>query len=72
MKSRKDFDSEKEYQDYLRKAFAMAAMQGILSDVNTQLEIKNKDSRFTGKNFAVVVAMNAIEFADELLKQLDK
>jgi hypothetical protein len=71
MKSRKDFELDQEYKEYLKIQFAMAAMHGLLSDVGTQREIKDKDGRFKGYNFSTVVALNAIEFADELLKQLE-
>lgn len=53
-----------------REMFAMAAMQGILSSYEVQKDLQD-DARFTGGNFANVVALNAIEFADALLKQLE-
>ena len=34
MKSKNDFESEKEYKDYLRTYFAAQAMQGLISTIN--------------------------------------
>lgn len=53
-----------------RELFAAMAMQGLLSDVETQRQMQ-QDPRYNKKNFNEVVAMNAIEFADALLKHLE-
>lgn len=54
-----------------REYIAAQPMQGILSDVHVQLWLKT-DPRFTGENFAAVVAINACEFTDALINQLNK
>jgi hypothetical protein len=54
-----------------REVFAKAAMQALLSSIDTQRHMQ-EDERYTGNNFKEVVAVNAIEFADELLRQLEK
>lgn len=66
MKARTDFNTDKEYQDYLRTAFAMAAMQGLLSscDAGAQHMEPNKS---TVEYFAGL----SVTAADELLKQLE-
>lgn len=68
------FDEQTAYKSGMskREYFAIMCMQGILSDCDTLREIKSKDRRFQITNFSEVVAKNAIEFADALLKQLDK
>ena len=53
-----------------RERFAMAAMQALLSSIPTQKELQG-DARYDGDNFMTVVALNSIEFADALLKQLE-
>jgi hypothetical protein len=62
MKSVTEFPNIREYQEYLRTHFAGLAMQGILSNTNTLLTVRNSND----------YAEMAIDFADELLKQLEK
>lgn len=54
----------------IRQEFAAKAMQGLLSDVETQRWIQ-EDKRFTGNNFAEVVGLNCVEFADNLINALN-
>ena len=63
MKSRNEFTTNEEYNEYLRIYFAGLAMQGLLSSF-----MYNAENGFYGKD---VVVSTAIEYADELLKQLE-
>lgn len=54
-----------------REHFAGLAMQGLLSCIEMQRWLQT-DSRYTGQNFAEVVAINSVEFADSLLTELSK
>jgi hypothetical protein len=54
-----------------REYFAGLAMQGLLSCIEMQRWLQT-DPRYTGQNFAKVVAINATEFADALIEQLSK
>lgn len=58
MKSKNEFASEKEYNEYLRKYFAGLAMQGFIS---------------SGKHNSIPsdICKTSIKLADELLKQLE-
>ena len=56
MKSRKDFESDEEYNRYLRMCIAMAAMQGIIANDG---------------GGPPDVAHRAVVMADELLKALE-
>lgn len=71
MKSRDDFETEAEYKDYLRKAFAMAAMQGLISQAQGSEDSRDKYTCNGGWVEPGVIAKNAISIADELLKQLE-
>lgn len=55
-----------------REWLAGLAMQGLLSNYEARVKICNTDPRYNDENFAEVVAINSVEFADALLKQLDK
>lgn len=50
-----------------REYFAAMAMQTL---VTSQI-VADRDGRYDETNWKEVVAMNAIEFADELLRQLE-
>lgn len=59
MKARHEFESEKEYKEYLRKYFAGLAMQGLIA-------------KYTGQMVgAKGLIPQAVEYADELLKALE-
>lgn len=60
-----------EYKPTKREYFAAKAMQGLLSDVDVQRWLQN-DPRFMGDNFSEVVAINSCEFADSLIRELNK
>jgi hypothetical protein len=53
-----------------REYFAAMAMQSMVAGPGAQM-VADRDQRYDGSNWKEVVAMNAIEFADELLKQLE-
>ncbi len=55
----------------LRQYYAGQAMQGLLSDVEAQRWLQT-DPRFTGQNFAQVLAINSVEFSDALISELSK
>ncbi len=63
MKSRNEFTTNEEYNEYLRIYFSGLALQGICSN---QEFLKN----LTGDSNLITKA--CIEIADELLKQLEK
>lgn len=50
-----------------RNELAGRAMQALLSAETSQL-ICDRDPRYKGDNFAEVLALNAYEFADEMIK----
>lgn len=57
----------------LRDAFALAAMQALLSNWQASQKICDSDPRYQKQadglfNFADVVALNAYEFSDAMLK----
>lgn len=61
----------------LRQHYAGLAMQGLLTNYEVHKDICNNDPRYKKQpdgqyNFAHVVALNAIEFADALLAELEK
>lgn len=61
----------------LRAYFAGEAMKGILSCWEAQKKICDTDPRYRMKpdgllNFDEVVAKNSVEFADALIKELEK
>ena len=62
MKSINDFQTEEQWQAYLRTYFAAMAMQGMLSNPSMYDTI--------GGNVGANLAKDAIIVADELLKQL--
>ena len=64
MKSRNEFTTKEEYNEYLRIYFAGLAMQGLISNPNI-VRPKKSDKEF--KDFSE----KAIKYADELLKQLE-
>lgn len=66
MKSRNEFTTNEEYNEYLRIYFAGLAMQGILSNQSIV-----KGLIFTSGD-AYKIAKASIELADELLKQLEE
>ncbi len=55
-----------------REYFAARAMQALLSCYPAQQDICNKDPRYKDTNFAEVIAINSTEFADALIKELNK
>lgn len=74
MKSRSDFDSYENYTAYLRAYFAAMAMQAILSNPsNNSMDLMGVNTAgplgFITAPFAV---KEAIQYADELLKQLEQ
>ena len=61
MKSRNEFTTKEEYNEYLRTYFAGLAMQGILSNPSSIIiDLKDIDK----VNFSLIIA-------DKLLKQLE-
>ena len=64
MKSRNEFTTNEEYNEYLRIYFAGLAMQGLMSSFT-----ENAENGFYGTK---EVVSTAIEYADELLKQLEE
>ena len=65
MKSRNEFTTNEEYNEYLRIYFAGLALQGMISNPIT-VRPKKSDEEF--KDFSE----RAIKYADELLKQLEE
>lgn len=59
MKSRNEFTTNEEYNEYLRIYFTGLAMQGMIANTDTYVQDKS------------VIAKLSIEHADELLKQLE-
>ena len=55
-----------------RQQIATAAMQALISNWNASVKICESDPRYDGANFCEVVAQNAVEFADALIKELEK
>lgn len=60
-----------------REEFAKAAMAAIVSSFRVSEEICNTDPRYKKQadghfNFSQVVALNAVEFADALLTELER
>ena len=64
MKSRNEFTTKEEYNEYLRTYFAGLAMQAMISNPNI---IRPKESDEEFKYFSE----RAIKYADELLKHLE-
>ena len=64
MKSRNEFTTNEEYNEYLRIYFAGLAMQGLISSCDWNVTFFNKD-------LIEATSKNAIDLADELLKQLE-
>jgi hypothetical protein len=54
-----------------RELIAAMAMQGLLSCYDAQVDMQHSDPRYNGHNFKEVVAVNAVEFTDALLKELE-
>ena len=67
MKSRNEFTTTEEYNEYLRIYFAGLAMQGMLSNSGTSNYLKGNIDLLVPE----LVSKFAIEYADELLKQLE-
>ncbi len=65
MKSRNEFTTNEEYNEYLRIYFAGLVMQGFISSPNTY-ETDGKEIRTQTE-----IAIFAVDMADELLKQLN-
>lgn len=65
MKSRNQFDTTKEYNEYLRTYFAARAMQAILSNPEAT---RNRKEYGTAEYRVGVIA---VQYADELIKQLE-
>lgn len=53
-----------------REYFAAMAMQSMVAGQGAQM-VADRDQRYPNESFADVVAMNSVEFADALLKQLE-
>ena len=71
MKSRNEFTTNEEYNEYLRIYFAGLAMQGILSSGKILEDLlKAGDKEKYSPEFTIIVT--ALIMADELLKQLEK
>lgn len=54
-----------------REYFAAKMMQALLSDVEVGRWLQT-DPRYNNTNFKEVVAINAVEFADALINELNK
>ena len=71
MKSRNEFTTNEEYNEYLRIYFAGLAMTGILSSGKILEDLlKAGDKEKYSPEFTIIVT--ALIMADELLKQLEK
>ena len=68
MKSRNEFTTKEEYNEYLRTYFSGLAMQGMLSNPGTSNYLKGNIDLLVPE----LVSKFAIEYAEELLKQLEK
>lgn len=55
----------------IRQYFAKDAMRAIIGDVEVSRWVQT-DFRYTGTNFKEVVSINACEFADALIAELNK
>lgn len=55
-----------------RDRIATAAMNAIIGNWEASCKICDSDPRYNGTNFCEVVAINAVEFADALINELDK
>lgn len=55
-----------------REAFAMAAMQGLISQANSNEEASDKYTVNGGWVHAETIGLTAVQCADELLKALEK
>jgi hypothetical protein len=54
-----------------REYIAAMAMQGLLANYQSQVDMLNQPS-YNGTNFDHVLAENSVAFADALLKELEK
>lgn len=78
MKSLNDFPNKEEYHQYLRVQFAMAAMQGLLTSIYSnipmyQLQVEDWKRMYGGDTkLGDAIARNSIELADCLLEQLEQ
>lgn len=57
MKSKTDFESDKDYYDYLKICFSGMVMQGMIAHYGTGMDLKS-------------IARNSSIYADELVDQL--
>lgn len=55
-----------------RDHFAGLAMQALIGDYAVSQAICDRDPRYNGCNFAEVVALNAYDFADAMLRVRSK
>lgn len=55
-----------------REMFAMAAMQGLISQASSSIESSDKYTCNGGWVNPETIALNAVKMANELLKQLEK
>ena len=53
-----------------REYFAAMFMQPMIAGEGAKM-VAERDERYNGQNWKEIIASNAIEFADELLKQLE-
>lgn len=54
-----------------REKLAGMAMQGLLANYQAQQDMQ-RDFGYTGSNFMDVLAENSVDFADALLRRLEK
>lgn len=61
-----------------RELFAAMALQGLMANYDAQVticrgnDVVGPDPRYHDGNFAEVIAINSVEFADALLAELEK
>ena len=71
MKSRQDFTTEKDYQDYLRTYFAAMALQGICSTFSGSPNAERQAEK-VGKTLSETMAVYAVDVADALINALNE
>jgi len=71
MKSRQDFTTEKDYQDYLRTYFAAMAMQGICATFSGSPNAERQAEK-VGKTLSETMAIYAVDVADALINALNE
>lgn len=75
MKARHEFNSQKEYQEYLKTYFAAMAMQGVMAGVNSSKEAWTdyiNTANKKGISIDELIAKNSIDAADALINELNK